>query len=497
MARGRWQFSLLLAVLSACGDVSGVADDPQGTTGLAVSGTGTAGPTSSTGSGSATSDEDGSSTGLSSGTAADESSGTESTGIDDPPAPYEPIRYPAGRVHSPVTAYVADQWRAYAEASVEPFEDVFFKAGASSTVSQNTLHCFETDPTTDLGPHDALAPALAYFRGGDAGGTSPFGRTSLAAETGRSAAWVVDGTPSPFEQEWNAIAPRLGLLHYGTNDMNLGATYGSAMVPFHDAMMTLIDDALERGTVPVLFGITRRGDSPAADLWVESYNAMIRGMAQSRQLPFIDLFEAIDPLPEHGLSSDGLHLRAFGEGACRLTEEGLMWGYNMRNLVALEGLDRAMAVLVDDAEYLDEDAPRFTGDGTAEDPLRIDAFPFAHTGDTSRATTQAIDAYPPCDDADESGPEVRYRVELEEPTALRVLVLDRPEVDVDVHILEAGGDGDTCLARGDRRIEGELPAGTWDIVVDTWSAGGDTFEGEYLLVVLPCQPGDEACAGGL
>lgn len=497
MTRGGWQLSLLLTALGACGDDTAAADDAEGTTGLVPTSTSTGdsepGSSSDTG---PTSPDDSSSTGLSSGTAADESSGGESTGTE-PPAPYVPIRYPAGRVHSPVTAYVADQWRTYAEASVEPFEDVFLKAGASSTVSQNTLHCFETDDTTELGLHDALAPALAFFRGGDADGTNPFGRTTLAAQSGRTAAWVIDGNPSPFEQEWDAIAPRVGLVHYGTNDMNFGATYGSAMVPFHNAMMTIIDDALARGTVPVLFGITRRGNSPAADLWVESYNALIRGMAQSRQLPFIDLFEAIDPLPENGLSGDGLHLRAFGDGACQLTEEGLTFGYNMRNLVALEGLDRAMAVLVDDAEQLDEDAPLFVGDGTPEDPVRIDTFPFAHTGDTSRATTQSIDAYPPCDDADESGPEIRYRVVLDAPTALRVLVLDRPEVDVDVHILEADGDGDTCLARGNRLIEGELPAGTWDIVVDTWSEGGETFEGEYLLVVLPCQAGDEACAGAL
>lgn len=495
MARGRWKASLLLATLCACGDDTGAATEAGGTTGIASSGTAGSGSGSSTDAGT-TGSHDSSSTGLSSGTAADESSGDESTG-SEPPASYEPIRYPAGRVHSPVTAYVADQWRAYAEASADPFEDLFFKAGASSTVSPNTLFCFETDDSTDLGRHMALAPALAYFRGGDAGGTSPFGRSSLAAESGRSAAWVMGGDPSPFEQEWAAIAPRFGLVHYGTNDMNLGATYGSAMVPFHDAMMELIDEALSRGTVPVLFGITRRGDSPAADLWVESYNALIRGMAQSRQLPFIDLYEAIDPLPEHGLRGDGLHLRAFGEGACRLTEEGLMWGYNMRNLVALQGLDRAMAVVVDDAPSLDEDAPLFVGDGTPEDPLRIDDFPFAHAGDTSRASTQAIDAYPPCDDADESGPEVRYRVELDEPTALRVMVLDRPDVDVDVHIVEADGDGETCVARGDRRIEGELPAGMWDIVVDTWSDGGEAFVGEYLLVVLPCQPADEACAGAL
>ncbi|MCR9162384.1 MAG: SGNH/GDSL hydrolase family protein [Nannocystaceae bacterium] len=488
MLRAGW-LALCAALLVGC------AEDPGGeawqgsTSGGGVSGTvaGTGGSTSSTDESTSSGGE--AETEGSSGAMSDSSSGGEL------PPPYAAVRYPEGRVHSPVTPYVADRWRAYADRSPDPREDVFLKAGASSTVSASTLYCFSSDDSADLARNAQIGDALAYFRGGDAAGSDPFGRDTLAAESGRSAAWVIEGDPSPLHQEWDAISPRWALVHYGTNDMNLGATYGSAMVPFHGAMMSLLDDMLDRGTIPVLFGITRRGDSASANLWVESYNAVIRGMAQSRQVPFVDLHAAIDPLPEHGLSSDGIHLRAFPEGACRLTEQGLQWGYNMRNLVALEALDRGMAVVVDDAPSLDEDAPLFSGEGTEGSPVLVDAFPFAHSGDTSRATTTAIDAYPPCDDADESGPEVRYRLELDAPTALRILVLDRDGVDVDVHVLQAGGDGDACVARADRRIEGALPAGTWDIVVDTYSAGGETFSGEYLLVVLPCEQGDEACAG--
>lgn len=420
---------------------------------------------------------------------------TETTG--EPTQPDEPVRYAAGRVHSPITAYVADQLRTYAESSAELREDVFLKAGASSTVSNNTLFCFDGEDSVDLGEHGDLEDALAYFRGGDAAGTTPFARVTLAAESGRSAQWVQAGSPSPLQQEVDAIDPRLALVHYGTNDMNLGATHGSAMVPFHEAMVTLIDDLLDDGTIPILYGITRRADSATAQLWVASYNAVIRGLAQSRQIPFIDLYEAVEPLPDHGLSSDGIHLLAFGQGACRLHDEGLQWGYNMRNLVSLQSLDRAMAVLVDDAELLDEEAPVFTGDGSPADPIMVDAFPFAHSADTADVGVSEIDAYPPCDDADESGPEVRYRLQLDEPTPLRIIVLDGLGVDVDVHIVEADGDGDSCLARANRRIEGTLPAGTWDIVVDTFSSGGESFTGEYLMVALPCDAGDEACAGGL
>ena len=43
---------------------------------------------------------------------------------------------------------------------------------------------------------------------------------------------------------------------------------------------------------------TRRGDNPEAQRYVSIYNAVLRTLAQSRQVPFIDLYEAIDPLPE-------------------------------------------------------------------------------------------------------------------------------------------------------------------------------------------------------
>lgn len=494
MASGRWLIALVVSVAACGGDdpeVGGTDALPGTTTGGPVGSTSAPGTTTDTPSTSTTGSEPGDAS-TTTGDAADESS----TG-GEPSPPYLPARYPAGRVHSPVSAFVADQWRAYADASGQVADDVFMKVGASSTVSPASLFCFETDDTTDLGDHEALGPALAYYRGGDAAGSNPFGRTTLAAQTGRSAQWVIDGAPSPLSEEWDAVSPRVALVHYGTNDMNLGITHGSAMIPFHEAMMALVDDLLARGTVPVLFGITRRADNPTAQLWVESYNAAIRGMAQSRQIPFVDLYAAIDPLPDNGLSGDGIHLHTFSGGACVLTEEGLQWGFNMRNRVALEGLDRTMAVLADEAERLDENVPTFVGDGTPADPIRIDDFPFAHSADTQEAPTEEIDAYPPCDDADESGPEVRYRLELDAPTPLRVLVLDDAEVDVDVHIIAADGDGDSCIARGDRRIEGEVPAGSWDIVVDTWGSGADVFAGEYLLVVLPCEPGDEACAGAL
>jgi hypothetical protein len=415
----------------------------------------------------------------------------ESTGAAEP-EPYDgPAFYPAGRVHSPITAFVANGLRDAIALGPLLRDDVFLKAGASSTVSTHALHCFAGD-ATDLGEQNHLAPTLAYFRGGDAAGTTPFDRATLAAEVGRGAGWCIDGDPSPLDLEVQAIEPRLALVHYGSNDMGFGATYDSAAASFYAGMTTLLDELLAQGIVPILFGITRRADSESAQRWVATYNAIIRGLAQSRQVPFVDAFEAIDPLPGHGLSSDGLHLEAFAGGACVLTDDGLSHGYNVRNLIALEALDRMVAVLVDDAPELDPPEPPPPGDGTAELPYPVHALPFADARDTTHGTA-IIDAYPSCSDADESGPELWYRLELDRATAIRAMVLDLEGVDADLHLLAAGGDPDGCLARGDRMVEATLPPGTWDLVVDTWSAEAP-LPGAFLLVVVECDADDSACA---
>jgi hypothetical protein len=254
-------------------------------------------------------------------------------------------------------------------------------------------------------------------------------------------------------------------------------------------MTALLDELLAQGIVPVVFGIVRRGDSDDAQRWVATYNAILRGLAQARQILFVDTYEAIDPLPGHGLSSDGLHLEAWEGGACMLGEEALEHGYNMRNLIALEVLHRAVAVLIDDAPDLDPSEPPPPGDGTAEAPYAVTALPFADARDTTDAQA-AIDAYPECSDADESGPEIRYRLEVERATAVRALLLDLEGVDVDLHLLDDTGG---CLARDDRLLEGTLPPGTYDLVVDTWSADAP-LPGEFLLVLAECDAGDPACA---
>ena len=416
-----------------------------------------------------------------------------STDENDEPG-YRPAFYPAGQVHSPVTPYVADWLRGFANRIPGLQEDVFMKVGASSTVSTSTLHCFAGDQV-DLGDSEELGETLDFFLAGDAAGTTPFDRVTQAAEVGRTAAWAIAGDPSPLELEFSELLPRYALVHFGTNDMGMGSTYASAMPAFYESMSALVEGLATQGAIPLVTGISPRGDSSAADEWVPSYNAMLRGIAQTWQVPFIDLWEATRGLDGGGLAGDGIHLNGYSGGPCILTESGLEYGYNVRNLIVLEALDRVARAVVDEEPSLDASASWIAGEGTPESPFLVQELPFTHFANTSESSTDGIDLYTGCaSEADESGPEHFYRIELREPTALRAMVLDRGEVDIDIHLLDDTAGPEGCIQRAHRRIETTLEPGTYYFSLDSWvDAAGSERSGEYLFVVLACEPGDSSC----
>ncbi len=421
------------------------------------------------------------------------STGTVDT-VEDPNRS-GPELYPDDRVQSPVPPSVAASMRAIAaRGSGQP--DVFMKIGASSTVSGSTLYCFAGDDVDLDLYYDALEDTWLYLLEGDAAGTTPFDRDTEAAISGKTAAWAISGDPSPVDEEIAAIDPSLAVIHYGTNDMGMGSTYESAMPGFYESMADLIDGLMDQGIVPVLTGISHRGDRTSADLWVESYNAVIRGMAQVRQIPFIDLHLAMDPLEGHGLASDGIHLNGYSEGSCILTPEGLEHGYNMRNLIVLEAFDRVVKVLQGEEAALDDVVSPIRGQGTPDAPVLVEKLPFADRRNTADSMYRDLSLYTGCDsDADESGPEVTYRLHLDQETSIRAMVLDEGDTDIDLHLLDDSVSEAGCLARAHRTLEGTLPPGDYAFVLDSWVDGeGDERTGEYLFVVQACEPDDDDCS---
>ena len=398
----------------------------------------------------------------------------------DVPTPLGPVLYPADRAHSPITASIAAGLRAIAAAgATQP--RVFAKVGDSNTVNTNFSQCFAGN-AVDLGGRGHLADTLAHFRGGDVAGTDPFRRTSLAATVGWSAWAALAGSPSPLARELDATNARYAVVMFGTNDIQ-----SRDLHRYGQNLLDIAEQTAARGAVPIITSIPPRDDSADADLWVPRYVAVMRGVAQAQQVPFVDLERALRALPDHGLGPDGLHMTAYGGTgrACALTPAGLRYGFNVRNLVTLEALDRARAAL-DGAPPPDATAPRFAGEGTAAQPYEIPSLPFADARDTRRSGARGIDRYPGCMSAtDESGPELVYRLTVRAPTRIRALVLSRGGADIDVHLLGAQVSGAACVARNDQMVTATLTPGVWHLSLDTFASAGSARAGRYVLVVMP------------
>ncbi len=390
------------------------------------------------------------------------------------------VRYAAAARHSPLTPALAEHLADIAGRGTN--DAVFAKVGDSITVSTSFLHCFASAGSTDLDGRSDLEETLLAFRAGDAGGTSPFDRTSAAAGIGWNAGTVLDGDPSPLSSEIAAIAPRFAVVMYGTNDVGFEnpAWYG-------ENLAAVLDQLIAGGAVPVLSSIPPRDDSAAVDALVPLHDAIAIGLAEARQIPFMNFHDALLPLPGHGLAGDGVHPNTYpGGGGCALTADGLQYGYNVRNLLALEGLDRARrAVLGEAPDAAGSGRPPLAGDGTTGDPFAIDGLPFTHASDTAAAAQRDFDVYDGCaSDADESGPELIYRLDLEAATAIHLVVVDSGDVDVDLHLLRGEPNTAQCVERNDKEIRRTLEPGTWFLIVDSYVAGGAEKGGPYLLAAV-------------
>jgi lysophospholipase L1-like esterase len=420
----------------------------------------------------------------------------DSAGIDDDDTadvePYGPAFYPADRTHSPITPFVADALRDAMDLD-NGRPDVFAKVGDSLTDSSSALACFAGDSVA-LGDHGDLEGSWLHFLDGDAAGSTPFDRWSLAAEGGMTANWAISGAPSPLDQEISAISPSIALVQYGTNDMGMGTTHASAMWGYYEDMVALVDTCLDHGIVPVLMTIPHRGDYQTADWWVLSYNDVIRGLAQSRQVPFVDLHRELDVIPGHGLTGDGVHMDSAGAGPCALTADGLQHGNNVRNLLWLEALDRVAAAVLHGVESLDEAEPLLAGGGSPDEPFEIPQLPFADLRDTTASAHSNLALYSGCEsDSDESGPEYLYRLEVTESVRVRAIVLDLDGVDIDIHLLDHTASEEGCLQRDHHLVEGTLQPGTYHFALDSWNDGESAMAGEYLFVVTECHPDDPDC----
>jgi hypothetical protein len=392
-----------------------------------------------------------------------------------PDPPGELTRYPFDSTHSPIDARVRARLQQIRARNPRLDAAVFAKIGDSITASGDFMHCFAR-PRHELGSHAALLPTIERYRRGNAAGIDPFRRQSLAAAIGISAWRVVSERPSLVEREIDAVRPELALVMFGTNDVEAGSLHY-----FADRMLDVVDQATSRGVVPILFTIPRRRDRRDRDVWVPRYNTALRAIAQARQIPLVDYHRELLRLPNEGLAKDGIHPSTrhgkYGRDACALDADGLRHGYNLRNLLALQALDRASRALRDGSFEADAAPPEPDGNGSKAQPFRIPRLPFVDVRTVGAGWEHGASAGQACPSRGGTpGQTLTFELELDTPKTVYVYGFDSRGAEVDLQLADSEG---KCLTRAERILEHRAERGRHRLILEARNTRGET-----LLVVF-------------
>jgi hypothetical protein len=206
----------------------------------------------------------------------------------------------------------------------------FSVIGDCQNVSSYFLAVFEKPGEFSLGEEYAyLQPTIDHYQGS-------FARTSLAVRGGFNAAAVqsplradpklCDKNESPLDCELRTWKPSVVIVSMET-------WWEGKPEAYNTYMRRVIERILETGAVPI---IATKADNLEGD---HSINATIAQIAHDYDIPLWNFWAAVQPLPNHGLSSDGFHLtfaRNFFDDPVRMKSA---WPW--RNLTALQTLDVA------------------------------------------------------------------------------------------------------------------------------------------------------------
>ena len=240
-------------------------------------------------------------------------------------------------------------------------DDAFSKMGGSSVASKAFLYCFST-PYIDLGAHPQLAETVEYF---NTGRRNSFNRESEAAGVSWNLRYVLGGRPANFRQELNATQARWALVLFGGND----AQNENERI-YLRRLVYLIEQLEEEGVVPILGSALPRRNA-YRDRWIRRFNEITEAVAEHWSLPYIEYHDALSELPRKGLARDGVHPNVLGQGgvraACQLTEKGLRYGNNERNLLTLQMLAAVTATVAGTDTGTDAGTVTDTDTGTGTD----------------------------------------------------------------------------------------------------------------------------------
>jgi len=205
----------------------------------------------------------------------------------------------------------------------------FSVIGDCQNVSSYFLSVFDKPGEYSLGADYAyLQPTIDYYQGS-------FSRVSLAVKGGFNAAAVISplrADPKSCNPNESPLDCELRLWKPSVVFVSMETWWSEKPEEEYDRYMRrVIERILETGAVPI---IATKADNLEGD---HAINATIAQIAYDYDIPLWNFWAAVQPLPDHGLSSDGFHLtfaRNFFDDPARMKSA---WPW--RNLTALQALD--------------------------------------------------------------------------------------------------------------------------------------------------------------
>lgn len=224
--------------------------------------------------------------------------------------------------------------------------DVFTTVGDSNTTNGDFLRPLGLSRNDcDLGEYAALRETIDFFsRPPTEDNANSFTRDSIAADRGFStysaldpfwAEAICEANESPVACEYRVVKPSVSLIMLGQIDINYARTSVDA---YRENMEEIVITSMGQGVIPVLSTIVFLPERDVYELSLH-YNMVILDLAEAYQIPLINLWSAVQSLPDVGIGPDRSHLRAQVGRFCAFDGSEQELGGTLRNLLNLQALD--------------------------------------------------------------------------------------------------------------------------------------------------------------
>ena len=188
----------------------------------------------------------------------------------------------------------------------------------------------------DLGPYADLQPVVDRFNS-----TESFCHYDYTARSGMASAnlldpqWAIEpecrSGETPLQCSYRIYKPSYALIYLGVADMGF---YSEKQ--FHDNLVKIIQYLSNNGVVPIM------STFPMADSFNDGkpqyYNAVVRDVAASQNVPLMDIRSVLYTYDNRGMGPDGYHFSVRDENVTNFTGDEQYFGRTERELLTLQML---------------------------------------------------------------------------------------------------------------------------------------------------------------